>query len=125
NIDPTPQQEEFTAKLIEFAETGDATLIGREPLTESEETAKMLIATNAAKKMALDIRLIDPEIYADHPNNKVSVSAAKIAHYYHSFDKHKGTQIVFSDQGTPKPNQFNVYDALRDKLFDKYGIPKE
>ncbi|MEC3881807.1 helicase-related protein [Parapedobacter sp. 10938] len=125
NTDQTPDQEEFTANLIEFAETGDATLIGREPLTESEETAKMLIATNAAKKMALDIRLIDPEEYGDHPNNKVSVSAAKIAQYYSEFDKHKGTQIVFSDLGTPKPGQFNIYDALRDKLSDKHGIPKE
>lgn len=124
NTDPTPQQEEFTANLIEFAETGDATLIGREPLTESEEAAKMLIATNAAKKMALDIRLIDPELYSDHPNNKVSVCAASICEYYEKFDRQKGTQIVFCDLGTPKPDQFNVYDALRNKLSEKHGIPK-
>ncbi len=59
-IKPTEQQAEFTKKLIEFAATGDGTLLGRRPLSEAEERAKMLIATNYSKKSALDMRLIDP-----------------------------------------------------------------
>lgn len=33
NIPPTPEQERFIGKLVEFAKTGDATLLGRGPLT--------------------------------------------------------------------------------------------
>ena len=35
---------------MEFAKSGDATLLGREPLSEGEEKAKMLIATDYARK---------------------------------------------------------------------------
>ena len=50
NIPPTPEQEEFISKLMEFAKTGDATLLGRDELSEKEEKAKMLIATDYARK---------------------------------------------------------------------------
>ena len=71
NIPPTPQQEVFIGKLMQFASTGDATILGRPPLSESEEKAKMLIATDYARKMALDMRMIDPA-YDDHIDNKAS-----------------------------------------------------
>ena len=35
---------------MEFAKSGDAALLGRAPLSESEERAKMLIATDYALK---------------------------------------------------------------------------
>ena len=50
NIPPTPAQEDFIQKLMEFAKTGDATILGRAPLSETEEKAKMLIATDYARK---------------------------------------------------------------------------
>ena len=50
NIPPTPEQEEFISKLMEFAKTGDATLLGRDELSEKEEKAKMLIATDYPRK---------------------------------------------------------------------------
>ena len=39
---------------MEFAKSGDATLLGRAPLNESEERAKMLIATDYARKRFLN-----------------------------------------------------------------------
>ena len=48
HIPPTPEQEDFIQKLMQFAKTGDATLLGRLPLSETEEKAKMLIATDYA-----------------------------------------------------------------------------
>lgn len=123
NIKPTPDQEQFTDQLMQFARTGDATLIGRAPLTDSEDKGRMLIATNYAKKMAVDMRLVD-EYYEDHPRTKVNVCAAEIAKRYHESMEYRGTQIVFSDIGTPKPNSFNVYDALKEKLVGEYGIPE-
>lgn len=104
NIPPTPDQEVFIGKLMEFAKSGDATILGREKLSETEEKAKMLIATDYARKMALDMRMIDPA-YGDHPDNKASHCARMIAEYYQRYDAQKGTQFVFSDLGTYQPGQ--------------------
>ncbi len=49
-------------------------------------------------KMALDMRMIDPNC-EDHPDNKASHCAKMIADYYKRYDAHKGTQFVFSDLG--------------------------
>ena len=122
NIPPTPDQEYFIKQLMEFAKTGDATLLGRLPLSETEEKAKMLIATDYARKMALDMRMIDPE-YEDHPDNKASHCARMIAEYYHRYDAQKGTQFVFSDLGTYQPGGWNVYTEIKRKLVEDYGIP--
>lgn len=122
NIPPTPEQEDFIQKLMEFAKTGDATILGRPPLSETEEKAKMLIATDYARKMALDMRMIDPTC-EDHPDNKASHCAKMIADYYHRYDGHKGTQFVFSDLGTYRPGEWNVYSEIKRKLIEDYGIP--
>ncbi len=122
NIPPTAQQEEFIEKLMKFAESGDATILGRSPLSDTEEKAKMLIATDYARKMALDLRLVDPS-YGDDPNNKASHCAKMIAEYYRRYDAQKGTQFVFSDLGTYKPGEWNVYSEIKRKLIEDYGIP--
>ena len=122
NIPPTPEQEDFIQKLMEFAKTGDATILGRLPLSETEEKAKMLIATDYARKMALDMRMIDPAC-EDHPDNKASHCAKMIADYYKRYDNHKGTQFVFSDLGTYRPGEWNVYSEIKRKLIEDYGIP--
>ena len=122
NIPPTPEQEDFIQKLMEFAKTGDATILGRLPLSETEEKAKMLIATDYARKMALDMRMIDPTC-EDHPDNKASHCAKMIADYYKRYDNHKGTQFVFSDLGTYRPGEWNVYSEIKRKLIEDYGIP--
>ena len=123
HIPPTPEQEDFIEKLMQFAKTGDATLLGRAALSETEEKAKMLIATDYARKMALDMRMIDPT-YEDHPDNKASHCAKTIAEYYRRYDAQKGTQFVFSDLGTYQPgNGWNVYSEIKRKLMEDYGIP--
>ena len=147
HIPPTPEQEDFIQKLMQFAKTGDATLLGRAALSETEEKAKMLIATDYARKMALDMRMIDPA-YEDHHDNKASHCAKTIAEYYRKYDAQKGTQFVFSDLGTYQPGdgwnssskreqselvrsaereknrtKFNVYSEIKRKLMEDYGIP--
>ena len=122
NIPPTSAQEAFIEKLMKFAESGDATILGRAPLSETEEKAKMLIATDYARKMALDMRMIDPNA-EDDPNNKASHCAKMIADYYRKYDAQKGTQFVFSDLGTYKPGEWNVYSEIKRKLIEDYGIP--
>lgn len=123
NIPPTPDQQDFIQKLMVFAKTGDATVLGREPLTDSEDKARMLIATDYARKMSLDMRLIDPQKYSDDIDNKANHAAAVIAKYYKDYDAQKGTQFVFSDLGTYKPDVWNPYSEIKNKLVTQYGIP--
>ncbi len=46
-----------------------------------------------------------------------------IAEYYRKYDAQKGTQFVFSDLGTYKPGEWNVYSEIKRKLIEDYGIP--
>lgn len=125
NILPTPDQQDFIQRLVAFAKSGNATVLGRPPLSRREEKAKMLIATNYARKMSLDMRLIDEDKYDDHIDNKATHCAALINQYYQKYDEHKGTQFVFSDLGTYKPGQWNTYSEIKRKLVDDYGIPAD
>src|SRR5690625_569558 len=122
NIPPTPDQEIFIQNLMQFAKSGDATLLGRAPLSQREEKAKMLIATDYARKMSLDMRMVSSK-YHDHPDNKASHCAANIARYYNQYNPQKGTQFVFSDLGTYKRGEWNVYSEIKRKLVEDHGIP--
>lgn len=125
NIPPTPDQQDFIRRLVAFAKSGNATVLGRPPLSRREEKVKMLIATNYARKMSLDMRLIDEDKYDDHIDNKATHCAALINQYYQKYNEHKGTQFVFSDLGTYKPGQWNTYSEIKRKLVDDYGIPAD
>ncbi len=124
HIPPTAEQEIFIKKLMEFAKTGNAELLGRPPLSPTEQKAKMLIATDYARKMSLDMRLISPR-YTDDPGNKASVCAANIAKYYKDYNAQKGTQFVFSDLGTYKSDEWNIYSEIKRKLVQDHGIPAD
>ena len=59
NIPPTPEQEDVhTAKLVQFAKTGDADIIGtRLPLSETGgERRRCSLPPTMARKMSLDLR---------------------------------------------------------------------
>jgi len=123
NIPPTPDQTAFIERLVQFAKTGDGELLFRGKLTEREDKAKMLIATDYARKMSLDMRMVDPIRFGDHVDNKASHCARMIADYYYKYDQHKGTQFVFSDLGTYKAGEWNVYSEVKRKLIEDHGIP--
>ena len=106
--------------MMEFARSGDATLLDREPLSQKEEKAKMLIATDYARKMSLDLRMIDESKYSDHIDNKASHCAKMLNDYYQKYNKQKGTQFVFSDLGTYKAGEWNVYSEIKRKLVEDY-----
>lgn len=124
NIKPTPDQEDYIKVLMKFAKDGDFSLIGIKNPTDKQKKAKMLYATDQARKMSLDMRMIDPS-YPDHPNNKASQCAKQIAKYYRQYDTQKGTQLVFSDLSTWQGNNggWNVYSEIKHKLISEYGIP--
>ena len=67
--------------------------------------------------------MISEEQYSDHIDNKASHCAKMLADYYQKFDVQKGTQFVFSDLGTYKPGEWNVYSEIKRKLIEDYKIP--
>lgn len=73
--------------------------------------------------MSLELRLIDLEGYSDHIDNKASHCAMLLNDYYQKYDAQKGTQFVFSDLGTYKPSEWNVYSEIKRKLVEDYHIP--
>mgnify|MGYP000742355512 FL=1 len=123
-IPMTDDQQAFLDKLVLFAKTGDPEHIGRTDLSDGEVKALMLLVTMYSNKLSLDMRLISPA-YADSPGNKASRSAANIAEYYRRYEDQKGTQMVFCDLSTYKPDIWNVYSEIKRKLVEDHGIPAQ
>ena len=71
--------------------------------------------------MALDMRLLSDQ-FSDDPTNKASRCAQTIYEYYVKSNAHRGTQFVFSDLSTYKPNEWNVCQDIKDKLV-AMGVP--
>lgn len=114
-LPPSPQQKQMVADLADRAEEIRA---GNVDPTEDN----MLKVTNDGRKLALDQRLIDPNL-PENPNDKVHASAENVYRIWSETKDKKLTQLVFCDLSTPKPDGFNVYDDLRNLLISM-GIPE-
>lgn len=87
--------------------------------------------TNDARLLGTDIRLLPKymekygEFYEEDPGSKLNLAVDNIVKEY-EIAKEKGvvgTQLVFSDIGTPKTDgRFTVYDYMKKRLIDR-GIP--
>ena len=84
----------------------------------------MLKITSEARKLALDMRLLDAELYVRADADKLMQVVERVDKIYHVEAKHKGTQMIFSDLGTPNGKGFSVYQELKDLLVER-GIPEE
>ena len=121
---PTIEQEEMIGRLVAFAHNGQWEDLGLDiPQPENLDKAKMLIATDVARKMALDMRLLGDKFH-DDGNNKASISARTIYDYYIRSAANRGTQFVFSDLSIYKPDEWNIYSDIKDKLV-AMGIPAD
>ena len=121
---PTIEQEEMIGRLVSFAGSGNWEDLGLDMIEpDNLDKAKMLIATNVARKMALDMRLLG-EKFSDDAGNKASICARTIYDYYVRSAANKGTQFVFSDLSTYKPNEWNIYTDIKEKLV-RLGIPAD
>ena len=121
---PTIEQEEMIGRLVSFAGSGNWEDLGLDTIEpDNLDKAKMLIATNVARKMALDMRLLGNKFH-DDADNKASICARTIYDYYVRSAANKGTQFVFSDLSTYKPNEWNIYTDIKEKLA-RLGIPAD
>ncbi|VTS12903.1 DEAD/DEAH box helicase family protein [Streptococcus pseudoporcinus] len=80
----------------------------------------MLKITGEARKLAIDMRLIDP-VYKLSDSQKLLQVVDNVERIYR---EHTSTQMIFSDIGTPKKDgsTFDIYNELKDLLVDR-GIP--
>ena len=62
--------------------------------------------------------------FKDDADNKASICARTIYDYYIRSNDNRGTQFVFSDLGTYKPNEWNIYADIKEKLV-QLGIPAD
>ena len=114
-LPPSHQQKQMVADLADRAEEIRA---GNVDPTEDN----MLKVTNDGRKLALDQRLIDPNL-PENPNDKVHACAENVYRIWNDTKEKRLTQLVFCDLSTPKPDGFNVYDDLRNLLISM-GIPE-
>ena len=107
--------------LEELVDRSDAIKLGN--VDPSEDN--MLKITGEARKLAIDMRLIDPA-YTLSDNQKIMQVVDNVERIYREGNGDKATQMIFSDIGTPKSKEegFDVYNELKNLLVDR-GIPKE
>ena len=116
-IKPSEIQKEMIKGLVERAEKIRAG--GVDPHVDN-----MLRITNDGRKLALDMRLIQP-LAPDDPNGKVAVCARNVYRIWEQTKEKRSAQLVFCDLSTPTTDgSFSVYDDLKKKLMDA-GIPEE
>jgi N12 class adenine-specific DNA methylase len=75
-------------------------------------------------KAAVDLRCAVPDAVESAPN-KLDAVAERVLFHYRETMAVRGTQLIFSDVGTPNGAVFNVYDALRAKLIAGGIAPEE
>ena len=116
-IKPSELQKEMIKGLAERAEKIRGG--GVDPHEDN-----MLRITNDGRKLALDMRLIQP-LAPDDPDGKVAVCARNVFRIWEQTKEKRSAQLVFCDLSTPTTDgSFSVYGDLKKKLMDA-GIPEE
>ncbi|MGM9628951.1 MAG: SNF2-related protein [Faecousia sp.] len=129
-LKPSPMQQDMVESLADRAEKIRAGMV--DPSVDN-----MLRITNDGRKLALDIRLVNP-LAPDDENGKVSVCAKNVYDIWERTREQRSAQLVFCDLSTPgkaiememqdgvavMSNFQNVYDDLKKKLIAR-GVPAE
>lgn len=108
-----------TDKLDELVERTDKIKTGSvDPADDN-----MLKITSEARKLATDMRLLDTS-YTLADNNKIMQVVDNVFKIYQRETINRGTQMIFSDIGTPSTDGFSIYSELKNLLVDR-GVPEE
>lgn len=113
--------DSIQSALLMVAELGERADKIRNKMVKPYED-NMLKITNDGRKLALDQRLIDPDL-PDDPDSKVNICVGKIFEIWEQTMPQRSAQLVFCDLSTPKAGVFNVYDDMKAKLIER-GIPE-
>lgn len=112
--DPSAELLDFTAQLVDRA--GKVRSRAVKPKEDN-----MLKITSEGRKAALDMRLVLAGLPAD-PAGKIAACVRESLRIWNETRSRKGTQLIFSDLGTPNGSAFSVYHAIRQGLLEG-GVP--
>ena len=120
-VNPSKTQEKV---VKEFAQRADRIRKG----IVNRYIDNMLCVTNDGRKLAIDQRLYNLD-YDDDNKSKLNRMSRTVYRIWKLYSSIKGTQLVFSDMGTPKKgkdaqDRFDVYADCKEKLMS-YGVPEE
>ena len=108
-----------TDKLGELVERTDKIKTG----SVDPSVDNMLKITSEARKLATDMRLLDTS-YTLADNNKIMQVVDNVFKIYQRETINRGTQMIFSDIGTPSTDGFSIYSELKNLLVER-GVPEE
>ncbi len=115
-LEPSKEQEEYMEELVERSELIHQGIV--DPKNDN-----MLKVSNDGRKAALDIRLTGNTLEDDR-NTKATATANETYKYWLEGADQKLTQLIFCNLSTPDPNEFNVYDEIKQKLL-LLGVPEQ
>ncbi|HEU5290331.1 MAG TPA: helicase-related protein, partial [Cyclobacteriaceae bacterium] len=122
NIKQTPVQQHYNKLLQDFVASKGLMYreeLGLKPWDEKQKKSVMVNATTVSSKNAIDPRLINPH-EPEEPGGKLDVAADTIYNHWEESTPYKGTQLVFSDIGTPKGKE--TVPNLHQLLQEEYGV---
>ncbi|SKC77858.1 helicase-related protein [Maledivibacter halophilus] len=106
-------------KMDTYAKRAENIRGGEDPRVDN-----MLKVTNEARLLGLDPRTLDPNA-PNFPDSKVNRCIDAVYKEYIDSRDIKGTQLIFSDTGTPtNDGRFSVYTYMKEELIKK-GIPAD
>nr|WP_254924537.1 SNF2-related protein [Paenibacillus odorifer] len=112
----SPFQQQMMDEFVERAEK-----IRNNDVDASEDN--MLKLTHEAKLMSIDPRLVHEDAPVDS-NSKLNRCIKQVFEIWQETQNEQSTQVIFSDSGTPKSGQFNVYDEIKAQLILR-GVPEK
>lgn len=114
SLEKSPAQIAYMEKIAQRAK---ALEMRKGPPRKGEDN--VLVIMGDARKAAMDIRLVDPTINEREPGGRIDAAASRILDRYQQWNHVKGTQLVFSDLGTPKKHaqaELKEFNALMERV---------
>ena len=118
-LDQTPALRKVMRSIRDTLERFDTM-----PAKQKRENSHIpLVMFGLAKRAAIDVRLINPDL-PDEPGSKVNNAVREILADLKSTDHYKGTAAIFCDSYQSRDRRFNVFEDMKQK-FIAAGIPTE
>ncbi|MEO8021058.1 PLxRFG domain-containing protein [Polaromonas sp.] len=114
SLDKSPAQDAY---MLDIAKRAKEIEQRRGPPKKGDDN--ILVVMGDARKAAMDIRLVDSTVNEREKGGRIDTATDRVLERYQKYDKWKGTQIVFSDLGTPIKHakaELKEYEALQARV---------
>lgn len=114
SLKKSPSQEAYMEVLAERARAVEER---KGPPKKGEDN--VLVIMSDGRKAAMDIRLVDLDATQREPGGRIDQAVNNAMERYEKFKAVKGTQLFFSDMGTPlkhAKNELKEYEALQARV---------